>query len=285
MTRKPIWTEGLLVSQHHFQQQDQYIEGLVHDRIRAVAHYDWGVSELKIDERGFAAGQFRLQRLRAIWPDGISVACGEGTDIPLPEPRDLPTDAQRLEVFIGLASTQNVAQVSLDGAGVRRYARELHSVNDSNTGSAAQEIEWARPNLRILFGNERRDGFITLRIAELVRQDTGQFVVLDTRVPPVLELAAAPFLENGVRRVLSNIVARRQQLFGDRRGRQNSGAEFHSTEIRKFLLLQTLSAVVPELNHLLDTGRVHPEEAYLTLVRLAGSLSCFSAEMEAIELP
>ena len=52
-----------------------------------------------------------------------------------------------------------------------------------------------------------------------------------------------------------------------------------------FLLLQTLSAVVPELNHLLDTGRVHPEEAYLVLVRLAGSLSCFSAEMEPLVLP
>jgi type VI secretion system protein ImpJ len=285
MMRKPIWTEGLLVSQHHFQQQDQYFEGLVHDRVRAVAHYDWGVSELKIDERGFAAGQFRLQRLRAIWPDGASVACGEGTDIPPPDPRDLPPETQRVEVFVGLASAQDAAQVSLDGSGVRRFSRELHSPIDTNTGSAAQEVEWARPNLRILFGNERRDGFVTLRVAELIRQDTGQFVVLDTRVPPVLNLAAAPFLESGVRRVLANIVARQQQLFGERRGRQNAGAEFHATEVRKFLLLQTLSAVVPELNHLLDTARVHPEEAYLALVRLAGSLSCFSSELEPLELP
>jgi type VI secretion system protein ImpJ len=285
MTRKPIWTEGLLVSQHHFQQQDQYFEGLVHDRIRAVTHYDWGVSELKIDERGFAAGQFRLQRLCAIWPDGVSVACGEGTGIKLPEPRDLPTEAQRVEVFVGLSTSQDAAQVSLDGTAVRRFTRELYSAVDSNTGSAAQEVEWARPNLRILFGNERRDGFVTLRIAELIRQDTGQFVVLDTRVPSVLNLAAAPFLETGVRRVLANIVSRQQQLFGERRGRQNAGAEFHATEIRKFLLLQALSGVIPELNHLLDTARVHPEEAYLALARLAGTLACFSAELDPIELP
>lgn len=283
--RKPIWTEGLLVSQHHFQQQDRYFEGLLNDRIRAVRHYDWGVTELKIDERGFAAGQFRLQRLRAIWPDGVSVACGEGTELPLPEPRDLPADVQRVEVYVGLATAQNVAQVSLDGSGVRRYARELHSVLDSNTGSSPQELEWARPDLRILFGNERRDGFVTLRLAELVRQENGQLVVLDTRVPPVLDLTAAPFLETGMRRVLSNVVARRQQLFGDRRGRQNAGVELHASEVRRFLLLQTLSAVVPELTHLLDTARVHPEEAYLTLVRLAGSLSCFAADAEPIELP
>jgi type VI secretion system protein ImpJ len=284
MTRKPIWTEGLLVSQHHFQQQDLYFEGLLQDRVRAVSHYDWGISELKIDERGFAAGQFRLQRFSAIWPDGVSVACGEGTGVPAPEPRDLPTDAQRVEVFIGLASGGE-AQVSLDGSGMRRFTRELSTAVDTNSGSSPQEVEWARPNLRILFGNERRDGFVTLRVAELIRQENGQFVVIDTRVASVLKLSAAPFLEAGLRRVLANVTARQQQLFAERKGRQNAGAEFHATEIRKFLLLQALSSVIPELNHLLDTARTHPEEAYLALVRLAGTLTCFSAEMEPIELP
>lgn len=285
MTRKPIWTEGLLVSQHHFQQQDRYFEGLLQDRIRAVSHYDWGISELKIDERGFAAGQFRLQLFSAIWPDGVSVACGEGTGVPAPEPRDLPTDAQRVEVFVGLASGSDAAQISLDGSGMRRFSRELSTAVDTNSGTSPQEVEWARPNLRILFGNERRDGFVTLRVAELIRQENGQFVVIDTRVASVLKLAAAPFLETGMRRVLANIVARQQQLFAERKGRQNAGAEFHATEIRKFLLLQVLSAGIPELNHLLDTARTHPEEVYLALVRLAGTLACFSAEMEPIELP
>lgn len=284
MTRKPLWTEGLLISQHHLQQQDQYFEALLQDRIRAVSHYDWGVSELKIDERGFAAGQFRLQRFSAIWPDGAAISCGEGTGVPAPEPRDLPSDAQRVEVFAAL-STGDSAQVSLDGTGLRRFTRELHTVVDSNSGADPQEVEWSRPNLRILFGNERRDGFVTLRLAELIRQENGQLVVLDTRVPPVLRLQADPFLAAGVRRVLANIVARQQQLFADRRGRQKAGADFHATEVRQFLLLQALSGFVPELNHLLDVPRVHPEEAYLALARLAGTLSCFSAELDPLDLP
>jgi len=285
VTRRPIWTEGLLVSQHHFQQQDRYFEGLVQDRVRAVSHYDWGITELKLDERGFAAGQVRIQRLSAIWPDGASVECGEGTALPGPEPRDLPTNAQRVEIFIGLSSGQDAAQVSLDGSGVRRYTRELHTVPDSNTGASPQEVEWARPNLRILFGNERRDGFVTLLVAELTRQDNGQFVILDTRVPPVLKLSAAPFLESGVRRVLANAVTRHQQLFAERRGRQNTGADFHASEVRNFLLLQTLSAALPVLNHLLDTARAHPEEAYLVLAQLASTLACFSSDTGPSEIP
>src|SRR5688572_28914199 len=144
MPRKPIWTEGLLVSQHHFQQQDLYFETLVADRLQAAAHYDWGITELRIDERGFAQGQFRLQRLAAIWPDGTSVICGDGTGIPAPQPRDLPAEAQRVEVFVGLADVTEAAQLSLDGGGVRCFTREHTSVADTNSGGSPQEVEWAR---------------------------------------------------------------------------------------------------------------------------------------------
>jgi type VI secretion system protein ImpJ len=285
MPRKPIWTEGLLVSQHHFQQQDNYFEGLLHDRLQGVTHYDWGITDLKIDERGFAAGQFRLQRLAAIWPDGVSIACGEGTNVAAPAPRDLPADEVRVDVYVGLAPASDSAQLALDGAGARRYSREIHSVADTNSGGGAQELEWARPNLQILFGHERRDGFVTVRIAELLRQETGQFVVLDTRVPPVLHLRAAPFLEAGVRRTLVNIVARQRQLSSERRQRRTTNVEFHATEVRKFWLLHTLNGAIPVLSHLLDTARVHPEEAYVVLAQLAGMLSSFSADADPSELP
>jgi type VI secretion system protein ImpJ len=62
MAHKPLWTEGLLVSQHHFQQQDRYHEKILQDRLSAVTHYDWGITEIDIDERGFAAGQFNLRK-------------------------------------------------------------------------------------------------------------------------------------------------------------------------------------------------------------------------------
>jgi type VI secretion system protein ImpJ len=285
MPRKPIWTEGLLVSQHHFQQQDNYFEGLLHDRLQGVTHYEWGITDLKIDERGFAAGQFRLQRLSAIWPDGVSIACGEGTNVAAPAPRDLPADEVRVDVYVGLAPASDSAQLALDGVGARRYSREIHSVPDTNSGGGAQELEWARPNLQILFGHERRDGFVTVRIAELLRQETGQFVLLDTRVPPVLHLRAAPFLEAGVRRTLVNIVARQRQLSSERRQRRTTNVEFHATEVRKFWLLHTLNGAIPVLSHLLDTARVHPEEAYVVLAQLAGMLSSFSADADPSELP
>lgn len=287
MPNKPVWSEGLLLSQHHLQQQDRYHEALLRDRLRAITHYGWGVTELEIDERGFAAGHFKLRRFAAIWPDGTSVACGEGTDVPAPPPRPLPPDAQRTEVFLGLAYELDGSAIVAgeEDPSVRRFVRSTRPVVDLNSGGSPQELEWARPNLRVFFGGERQDGFATLRVAVILRQENGVLKVQDTFVPPVLDVKVAPFLVNGVRRILASIVARQAQLAGERRQRQSGAVDFHATEVRKFWLLHTLNAAIPRLTHLLDTPNAHPEEVYLMLATLAGELCSFSADADPAALP
>ncbi|MGC4088536.1 MAG: type VI secretion system baseplate subunit TssK [Polyangiaceae bacterium] len=287
MANKPVWSEGLLLSQHHMQQQDRYHEALLRERLQAVRHYDWGITEVEIDDRGFAAGQFRLRRFSAIWPDGTSVTSGEGTETPTPAPRALPAEGNQVEVFLGLAHEMDATALvgSDDEAAIRRYLRAGKGVVDLNSGASPQEVEWARPNVRVFFGGERHEGFSVIRVAVLMRQENGQFKVLDTHIPPVLYLNAAPFLATGVRGILAQVVARQQQLAAERRQRQSGAVDFHSTEVRKFWLLHTLNGIIPTLQHLLDTPRTHPEEAYAVLAQLAGQLCSFSADVEPTAVP
>jgi len=291
MPNKPIWTEGILLSQHHFQQQDRYHESLLRDRLQAVIHYDWGVTELELDDRGLASGQFKVRRFAAIWPDGTSLRCGDDLDEPPPAPRSFeeafPPDAATLEVFLGLAQESQSALLAQDDeAGeARRFVRAVQSVPDVNSGGSPQEVEWARPNLRLFFGKERRDGFTTIRIAEIVKQRNGQAIIRDNYVPPVLQISASPFLLSGARRVLSGITARQRELASDRRLRQRGAVELHSTNARKFWLLHTLNGWIPQLTHLVETGRVHPEELYLALSGLAGQLCSFAENEEPTALP
>jgi type VI secretion system protein ImpJ len=292
MPNKPIWTEGLLVSQHHFQQQDRYHESLLRERLQAVTHFAWGITELEIDERALASSQFKLKRLAAIWPDGETVRCGEGTDEPAPSPRSFeslfPADARKLEIHLALAhENEGAANVATkeDGVGGRRYSTHLRAVADLNTGTSPQEVGTARPNLRILFGNERQDGFATIRIAEVVRKANGQPMVRDNYVPPVLHIAAAPFLSSGLHRVLAAITARQRQLASERKQRQTGSVDFHATDARRFWLLHTLNGVIPMLTHLLDAPRVHPEEAYLLLATLIGQLTTFASDADPMNVP
>lgn len=291
MVAKPIWSEGLLLSQHHFQAQDRYHEQLLSDRIRAVAHYPWGITALDLDESALNAGQVKIRRLSAIWPDGASVITGDGSPEPAPAPRSFETafapEAQKLEIFVGLAheSASALLEDKAKNIGARRFVRESQDVPDANTGSSLQEIEFARPNLRVFFGGEPQDGFSTIRIAELVRQANGRVIVRDNHVAPVLHISAAPFLVSGLQRVLAGITARQRQLSGDRNQRHASSVEFHASDARKFWLLHTLNGAIPGLSHAILDGRAHPEEVYLALVGLAGELCTFAPDVDPLSFP
>jgi type VI secretion system protein ImpJ len=292
MAHKPTWTEGLLISQHHLQQQDLYHETLLRERILGISHFGWGVSELEVDERALAAGQFKLKRFAAIWPAGESVRCGEGAEQATPQPRSFesafPSDMSILQVYVALAhpseASPNVATRE-DASGARRYSTAVRTVTDVNTGSSPQEVEALLPNVRVFFGGERQDGFETIRVAEIARRPNGQPMVRDNYVPPVLHVAAAPFIAGGLHRVLAAITARQRQLASERKQRQSGSVDLHMTDTKRFWLLHTLNGVIPILTHLLDTPRTHPEEAYVVLASLVGQLCSFAPDADPMSLP
>jgi type VI secretion system protein ImpJ len=291
MPQKPVWSEGVLVSQHHFQQQDRYHEELLRDRVSTLAHYDWGITALEIDARALASNELRISKFHAIWPDGVSVGCGEGYDQPAPEPRSFAAafapELEQLEVFLGLAH-ENAAAASVARADEshepRRYIQQTAQVVDVNSGGSPLEVEWAKPNLRLFLGKERRDGYSTIRICELIRQASGQAIVRDNHVPPVLHVDASPFIKAGLHRILTAAIAQRNALAAER-SQKAAGVEFHSAAAQTFWLLHTLSGAIPVLSHLLEAPRVHPEEVYLAVASLVGQLTSFVADADPTSLP
>ncbi len=286
--RKPVWTEGLLVSQHHFQAQDRYHEQLVRERF-AHRRFAWGITELEIDERLLQTGQFALRRFGAVWPDGLTVDCGPSGD-PLPEPRPfeslLRDDGTALEVAVGIAqeSGPNIAPPGAQ-VGSYRFGRTTELVDDFNDGGSPQGLEFALPNLRFVFAGERRERMSVLPIAQLVRNSDGKIGIRDTFVPSVLSIHAAPFVIGGLRRLVGAMIARQRELAGQRKQRTAASVEFHFTDARRFWLLHTLNTSIPVLSHLLDIERVHPEELYLALASLVGALSTFSADADPASIP
>jgi type VI secretion system protein ImpJ len=282
----------VLVTQHHFQQQDRYHEQLLWERVRAVAHYDWGILELQIDPAALATGRFRLLRLSAVWPDGAAVDCGGLAEAACPEARSFDTawapETRALPVFVGL-SQDTPARPLVGETGEEqatgRYLAALRSVRDANGGPGDVELEWARPNLRLFFADEPQDGYTTLRIAEIVRDASGTALLRDNYVPPVLRLASSPFLLNGLHRVLTVAIAKQRELAAERAQRHPGQIEYHATAAQRFWLLHTLNGAIPGLRHLLDTAHAHPEELYLALLGLAGQLASFSSTADPASLP
>jgi type VI secretion system protein ImpJ len=193
-----------------------------------------------------------------------------------------------LDVLVGIAtesaSGANVASAGAS-AGQRRLHVASHGAADFNTGGAVQDIEVGVPNLRVFFGSEPREKVSTIAVAQLVRQAGGQVIVRDNFVPPVLRISAAPFLTNGINRVLGAMTSRQRELAGSRKQRTGANIEFHYTDARRFWLLHTLNGAIPQLSHLLETQAAHPEEMYLALVALAGQLCTFAPDADPASLP
>jgi len=292
MACKPVWSEGVLVTQHHFQQQDRYHEQLLAERLRAALHYAWGISELEVDLSALATRQLKLVRIRAIWPDGASVHCGGACDSPCPAPRSFdavfsPT-LRTLPVFIGLAedvATRPLLSSPSDEQAVRRYQQALRLVRDTNDALSDAEVEWASPNLRIFFGDEPQHGYSTIRIAEIVRDGAGNAILRDTFVAPVSSLGASSFLLGGLQRVLGAAIARQRDLVSECARRDAGRREFHVSTAQRFWFLHSLNGAIPGLRHLLETMHAHPEELYLSLATFAGQLASFSDGADPASLP
>jgi len=293
LPRKPLWIEGLFLEPHHLQRQDGYHERLLARRLQAVTPHDWGVLDLEIDARALQAGEIRVSRLDAILPDGTPISVDDGTGDSLPPRRfelgPLGRGTIRpLDVYVALAQeSEHVANVDLtnDPATTARYLRSQSTVPDVNTGSDERAVDWARHNLRILFGEERRERFDVLRIGQVTRSSAGSVVLAETFVPPVLAVGASPFLVGGFRRLLRAMIGKQQQLASSRRQRSATIVEFQAGDAAKFWLLHTLNGHLAAVAEVVDKPSTSAREAYGVLAELVGQLCTFDAEGDPMAIP
>jgi type VI secretion system protein ImpJ len=65
------WHEGMLLSQHHFQQNDLRYEQILAHQIKLLSSIHFGVCHLRIDNVALPNGIYRINEIEAIFPDGL----------------------------------------------------------------------------------------------------------------------------------------------------------------------------------------------------------------------
>lgn len=280
--RKVVWNEGMLLSPHHFQQWDNYHEDLLSSRLASLVPYEWGVLDLGVNRESLANGYFELLRCRAVLPDGLLLDVPQ-TDV-APEPRPIeghfsPED-ERLEVHLAIPAKRAGAANFQANGGERsqfvRYWQDAGVALDETTGENERQLAFARSNLRILFADELRDGYTSVKIAEVGRTATGQLVLSENYIPPALNVTASPWLVNMLRQLVEILITKSSSLGDQRRQRSTSLADFTTSEVAIFWLLHTVNAAIPTLAHLFRTRMVHPERLYTEMAKLAGTLMTFA---------
>jgi type VI secretion system protein ImpJ len=286
-----IWSEGMFMSPHHLQQLDLYHESLVETRLGSVCLYPWGVVSMQFDMEALRAGQVNLLEFFGILPDGLSVAFEAGQEeSPAARPVEghfRPTQ-QVLEVYLGIPKERSDVE-SYGAAGKLgaspRFSPRSRPVGDLHAATSVVQISFAQRNMKLLFGDEPRDDFDALKLAELARDKSGSLVLVDSYIPPCLRINASPYIMTELRSLLRLIVAKQRQIASRRRHRDASSLEFTASDVTLFLELHALNGIIPFLSHVIDAGNMRPHDLYLMLSRLSGQLCTFSASADPTSMP
>jgi type VI secretion system protein ImpJ len=293
--QRVVWTEGMFMAPQHMQQLDIYHEALLDRRVRAVAPYGWGVMEAEVDLGALAAGRVAVSKFAGVLPDGAYIAFAQGDRAaPSPRPVDVshfPPAARELEIYLGVPrEREGIPNYATGAAGTNGAARSRFTVARRKVADLASQaselaVDFAEPNVEVLFGAELREDFDALKIAEVVRDKGGGLVVNDTYIPPCLRIDAAPFLVASLRRLMMVTVAKQRELAEQRSQRDAATAEFGGGDVTRYLQLSALNQFIPLLKHISESGAVSPHEAYWALIQLAGQLTSFSMDADPTQLP
>lgn len=292
-----VWTKGMFLTPQQFQTQDQFFEDALQFRFAASQFSNWGVTELDIDSEALGNGIFRLVKCAGVMPDGEPFDMPDTDELPpLRAAADhFPPSREALDVFLAIPGrrprARNVTIPETAGADPSgalpstRYLAETLLFTDENTGNEEKPVQVARRTLRVLFEDEYRDGFSTLRIAQVTRNAAGIPILNPKFVAPCLNLASSSYLNMLLRRQIEILATKSAALSGPRRQRGKITAEFSPSETANFWLLHTVNSYLPELKHIWKVRKGHPEAAYVSMLRLAGALATFSLEAQPENLP
>lgn len=289
--QKVLWSEGMFLTPHHFQQWDRHHEGLLHRRLQAIRPRGAGFLRLQVDPEALAGGELAVRQCTAVFPDGLYV---DAPDLDPPPPARPVGDAfdpkkTSLGIYVGVPLVRPGGPACPpEGAaeeGTTRYRRRTVTVADEHSGSGERPVAVGVAALRILFEGESLQDHAVLKAAEIARGAGGKYVLREEFVPPCLWLSASERLAGTVRRILELFSSKSDELARARRQRAQGLVEFTLSEAAHFWFLHTVNAAVPVLMHYHAHPEVHPEEVFLALARAAGQLTTFAPEGHPKDLP
>jgi type VI secretion system protein ImpJ len=273
---------------HHFQVQSRYFEDSTKFATSSLWFAPYGVAGCELDADALQNGTLSVLHARGIFSDGLAFEMPECD--PLPPTRAIadlfPATRDRVTVLLAIPDRKPQGRncaTAPDEAASARYVAITSAIYDENTGVDERPVSLGRKNLRLLLDTEPADGLTTLPIARIMRDGSGHFVFDPAFVPPCLQISASESLMLMLRRLIEILEEKSAAMSRTPGGA--SFAEFSSREIASFWLLHAVNSGLSPLRHLWISKRGHPEELYLEMSRLAGSLCTFAMDSHPREIP
>ncbi|MFK8330592.1 type VI secretion system baseplate subunit TssK [Pseudomonas sp. BJa5] len=287
---RPLWVAGAMLSPQQFQQQARWEAWTNECVARLSLVHPWGVQAASFDLEALRLGKLKATRLCLRMPDGTLIDTDHADPLPpaLEISRLSTDDNLHLTVVLSLPMEQaNGNNCLFEGSRndrPMRYRQAWRDVQDV----FADEVESMgvlEHSLTLRLESDDNADYLTCPVVRLVRDSQGGWCLDPDHVPPLLSVAAHPGLQAQLHNLQTQLSAKRQRLMGMRRESNQRMADFAVADVSLFWLLNALNTYEPVLADFLAHPARHPEQLYLELTKLAGSLLTFSLEHDIEQLP
>jgi type VI secretion system protein ImpJ len=273
---------------HHFQLQSRYFEDSIHFATSSLWFEPWGLVGCSLDAEALRNGTISVLHARGIFPDGLAFQMPDCD--PLPAARNIadsfPPNRDAMTVLFGVPAQKpngiNCVPAEDAGSASVRFLGELHTLHDETTGIDEKPVRVGRKNIGLYLDTEATDGMTTMAVARITRDHGGQYVFDPSFIPPCIQITASERLMNLLHRLIDILDDKSVSMS---RSSSKSLHEFSTREIANFWFLHTVNSSIAPLRHLFLTKRGHPEELYLEMARLGGSLCTFAIDSHPRSLP
>jgi type VI secretion system protein ImpJ len=280
----------MYLAPHHFQVQSRYFEDSIHFAISALCYEPYGFVGCGLDAEALRNGTLSLLHARGILPDGTPFHMPDCD--PLPPARNVadlfPPTRDKITVLLAIPERKpggaNCTPSPGDGPWVR-FMAEAKPVADETTGRDEKPVQLGRKNVSLLLDNEAQEGIIGMPVARITRDGTGHFVFDPEFIPPATTISASDRLLHILKRLIEILDDKSVSLSTGAAAAGRTWAEYSTRDVAQFWLLHTVNSALAPLREMYTGRHVHPEQLFVQMLRLAGSLCTFALEAHPRDLP
>lgn len=289
---KIVWSEGMYLAPHHFQAQNRFFEDSLHFATSNLWSETYGFAACDVDADALQNGILSLSHARGIFQDGLAFDMPECD--PLPQTRSFaslfsPT-ADHLTIALAVprwVPEGKNCELEVVAGAASRYARQVETLHDENTGRDEKQVPLGRKNLRLIVESEATADLLTLPVARVVRDGAGRFINDPTFIPPCLRASASPRLMSLLSRLVDILEEKSAAVSQDQqqqsKGRFQTG--LNARQVSQFWFLHAINSSLTALRHFLLSKHGHPEELFREMSRLGGALCTFGLDAHPRTLP
>lgn len=274
LDNKVIWSEGMFLSPHHFQQQERYFERYIDGKCSAYGAYGWGIHHFELDQELLKLGKISLISAKGVFPDGTPFSFPDQNDSPpvfeVPE----NTHDQIVYLAIPVKRPGAIDVLSMEETqGLARYYSSKQTARDvSIEGGDNVDVNVGKLRMRLLLSSDDMSGYAAIGILRISEAREDKNILLDDEyIPTCLDCHASLKLSGFLSELAGLLHHRGESIAGRLADTQRGG----TAEIADYMLLQLVNRLEPLTTHLSQMQGLHPLELYSEVVQMVGELSTF----------